>query len=262
MAFLARLGAPVRRFLAFLGAQARLCGSTIRHGAALRSGQWAVVGEQIRLQVRFTGLDAAGLVMGTAFLLGAVTLIQAFSQLSALGAERYVGALMVVIVLRELGPLLTAMLVIGRSATAMAAELGAMQLNGEVEALVVHGVDPYQYLLLPRWAGAVVSLFALVALFDGAALAGGFAVVRLNHGVTFGFFMESVRQSLSNLDFAATLLKVGLFGSAITFQACHFGLGIRRSRTEIPQAVTRTVVATLVSVFLVDGLVAALFYAR
>jgi phospholipid/cholesterol/gamma-HCH transport system permease protein len=260
MAFLARLGAPVRGFLEFLGDQAHLVLRTLRSGFALRAGQLAAVGGQTGLQIRFTGLDAGMLVAGTALLLGAVTLIQAFSQLSGLGAENYIGTLMVLIVLRELGPLLTAVLVIGRSSTAIAAELGAMQLNGEVDALAAHGVDPYQYLLLPRWAGVLVSVFALVVFFDAAALGGGFLVARLKYGITWGFFMASVRQALSNLDFAATLLKVFFFSGAITFHACHFGLRVQRSQTEIPQAVTRTVVTALVAVFVLDGLIAALFY--
>ncbi|MDR3682783.1 MAG: ABC transporter permease [Geothrix sp.] len=260
MTYLARLGAPVRGFLEFLGDQAHLVLHTLRQALRLRMGQLAVVAGQTKLQIRFTGLDALWLVSGTALLLGAVTLIQAFSQLSGLGAENYIGVLMVLIILRELGPLLTAVLVIGRSSTAIAAELGAMQLNGEVDALAVHGVDPYQYLLLPRWLGVLISLFVLVVFFDTAALAGGFLVAKLKYGVTFGFFMDSVRQSLSNRDFAATLLKILLFAGAVTFHACHFGLRIRRSQTEIPQAVTKTVVSALVAVFALDGLIAALFY--
>jgi phospholipid/cholesterol/gamma-HCH transport system permease protein len=260
MAFLARLGAPVRGFLEFLGDQAHLVLRTLRHALLLRLDQLAVVGGQMNLQIRFTGLDALWLVSGTALLLGAVTLIQAFSQLSGLGAENYIGALMVLIILRELGPLLTAVLVIGRSATAIAAELGAMQLNGEVDALAAHGVNPYQYLLLPRWLGVLVSVFALVVFFDAMALGGGFLVAKLKYGVTFGFYMDSVRQSLSNRDFTATLLKVALFSGAITFHACHFGLRIQHSQTEIPQAVTKTVVSALVAVFALDGLIAALLY--
>ncbi len=260
MAYLARLGAPVRGFLEFLGDQAHLVLRTLRHALLLRMNQLAVVAGQVKLQIRFTGLDALWLVSGTALLLGAVTLIQAFSQLSGLGAENYIGVLMVLIILRELGPLLTAVLIIGRSATAIAAELGAMQLNGEVDALAIHGINPYQYLLLPRWLGVLISVFVLVVFFDTAALAGGFLVAKFKYGVTFGFYMESVRQTLSNLDFLATLLKIVLFAGAITFHACHFGLRIQRSQTEIPQAVTKTVVSALVAVFALDGLIAALFY--
>lgn len=260
MAFLARLGAPVRGFLAFLGDQAHLVLQTLRHGLALRMDQLGVVAGQTRLQVRFTALDALGLLGGTGLLLGAVTLIQAFTQLSGLGVENYLGVLMVLIILRELGPLLTAILVIGRSGTAITAELGTMQLNSEVDALAVHGVNPFQYLLLPRWLGVLVSVFVLVMAFDAAALAGGYLVARLKYGITLGFFMDSVRQALSNGDFAATLLKVFLFSGAITFHACHFGLRIQRSQTEVPQAVTRTVVTSLVAVFAIDALVAALFY--
>ena len=260
MDHLARLGAPVRGFLEFLGDQAHLVLRTLRDTLLLHMDQLAVVASQVKLQIRFTGLDALWLVSGTALLLGAVTLIQAFSQLSGLGAENYIGVLMVLIILRELGPLLTAVLVIGRSATAIAAELGAMQLNGEVDALAVHGVNPYQYLLLPRWLGVLISMFVLVVFFDTAALMGGFLVAKFKYGVTFGFFMDSVRQTLSNRDFAATLLKIILFAGAITFHACHFGLQIQRSQTEIPQAVTKTVVSALMAVFALDGLIAALFY--
>ncbi len=260
MGFLASLGAPVRRFLVFLGDQAHLVLQTLRYALALRLDQLPVVGAQVRLQIRFTGLDALLLTCGTALLLGGVTLIQAFSQLSGLGAENYIGLLMVLIIFRELGPLLTAVLVIGRSATAISAELGTMQLNGEVDALAAHGVNPYQYLLLPRWLGVLVAVFALVVFFDASALVGGFLVARLKHGVTLGFFMDSVRDALMNRDLAATLLKVALFSGAIAFHACHYGLGIRRSQTEIPQAVTKTVVSALVTVFLLDGLVTAFFY--
>ncbi|MCE1203234.1 MAG: ABC transporter permease [Holophagaceae bacterium] len=260
MVLLARLGAPVRGFLEFLGDQAHLVLRTLRDALLLRLDQLPVVGGQTKLQVRFTGLDAMWLVSGTALLLGAVTLIQAFSQLSGLGAENYIGTLMVLIILRELGPLLTAVLVIGRSATAIAAELGAMQLNGEVDALATHGVNPYQYLLLPRWLGVLVSVFALVVFFDAMALGGGFLVAKLKYGLTFGFYMDSVRKTLTNRDFAATLLKVALFSGVIAFHASHFGLRIRRSQTEIPQAVTKTVVSALVAVFSLDGLIAALLY--
>ncbi len=260
MGFLASLGAPVREFLVFLGDQAHLVARTVRYGLSLRLDQVGAVAAQVRLQIRFTGLDALLLACGTAVLLGAVTLIQAFSQLSGLGAENYIGLLMVLIIIRELGPLLTAVLVIGRSATAISAELGTMQLNGEVDALAVHGVNPFQYLLLPRWIGVMVSVFALVVFFDASALAGGLLVARLKHGVTLGFFMDSVRDALMNRDLAATLLKVFLFSGAIAFHACRYGLAIRRSQTEVPQAVTKTVVTSLVAVFLLDGLVAAFLY--
>jgi phospholipid/cholesterol/gamma-HCH transport system permease protein len=169
---------------------------------------------------------------------------------------------MVLNIIRELGPLLTAMLIVGRSSTAISAELSAMQLNGEMDALAAHGVNPYQYVILPRWIGAFISLFALVVFFDAAALAGGFLVAKLRYGLSFGFFMNSVRNSLSNRDFAATLVKILLFPVALTIPACHFGLKVRNSQTEIPQAVTRTMVSALLAVFVLDGIIAILFYSR
>jgi phospholipid/cholesterol/gamma-HCH transport system permease protein len=260
MGLLAAVGRAVRRFLEHLGNLGRLTWLTVSHALLLRLEQLPLVLQQVRSQIRFTGLDALGLICGSALLLGAVTLIQAYTQLSGLGAEKYVGSLMVLIVIRELGPLLTAVVVIGRSGTAIAAEMGTMRLNREVDALMVHGVDPYQYLLLPRALGVVASSFALLVFFDATALLGGWFVARLKQEIAFGFFLHAVREALLNRDFLASLCKVGAFSGAIAFHAAYFGLRIRSSQTEIPQAVTKTVVTSLVAVLLADGLITALFY--
>ncbi len=255
-----RTGRSVRRFLEVRGDLAHLVWRTVRGWLFMDFHRFRVVNEQVRLQIKFTGIDALTLVVAVGMGLGAVTVIQAFTQLSALGAEAYIGPILVLIVIRELGPLLAAILVIGRSATAIAAELASMKLNDEVDALEAFGIDPHQYLLLPRALGAVVSLFALMACFDAAALAGGFLVARLRFGLPLGPFLEGVRGALTYADLWITPLKAFLFGGAIAFHAAYYGLAVHRSQTEVPQAVTRTVVACFGVVFVLDGLIAALVY--
>ena len=255
-----RTGRAVRRFLEIRGDLAHLVGRTVRGLLLLDMRRLPVVNEQVRLQVRFTGLDALALVTAVGLGLGAVTVIQAFTQLSGLGAETYLGPILVLIVIRELGPLLAAILVIGRSATAISAELASMRLNDEVDALEAFGVDPHQFLLLPRAAGVILSLFCLMACFDAASLVGGFLVARLRFGLPLEAFLDSVRMALTPADLWLTPLKALLFGGAIAFHAAYYGLAVRRSQTEIPQAVTKTVVACFGVVFIFDGLLAALVY--
>lgn len=255
-----RTGRALRRFLEVRGDLAHLVARTLRGWLFMDFRRFQVVHEQVRLQIRFTGLDALGLVVAVGLGLGAVTVIQAFTQLSALGGESYIGTILVLIVIRELGPLLAAILVIGRSATAIAAELASMRLNDEVDALEAFGVDPHQYLLLPRALGAIISLFALMACFDAAALGGGFLVARLRFGLPLEAFLGQVRAALSYSDLWITPLKAFLFGGSIAFHAAYYGLAVQRSQTEIPQAVTRTVVACFGVVFVLDGLLAALVY--
>lgn len=255
-----RLGRAVRRFLEVRGDLAWLVGRSLRDLLGLDLKRAPVLREQMVLQVRFTGMEALLLVSAVGLGLGAVTVIQAFTQLSALGAERYLGPLLVLIVIRELGPLLAAILVIGRSGTAIAAELASMQLNGEVAALEAFGVNPHQYLMLPRALGMILSLFALLCCFDAAALAGGFLVAKLKFGLPLQAFLDAIAGTLVNADLALTALKAFLFGGAIAYHAAYCGLAVRHSSTEIPQAVTRAVVASLGVIFFFDGLIAALVY--
>ena len=235
---IARVGFRVRRFLFLFGNLAWLLARSLRASLELDRKRSLVVLEQTLQQVRFTGLDAWPFVLFAGFGLGAITIIQAYTQLSSM-AERYLGSLLVVIVVRELGPLTAAVLVIGRSGTAIAADLGSMRLNQEVDALEAFGVDPFQYLLLPRLLGVSFSLF----------------------GMPMATFTRAIGDTLDNVDLALAVLKGTLFGVSVALIACYYGLGIQRSQTEVPQAVTRTVVVSLSAVLIIDSLIATLVYA-
>ena len=239
--FVARVGSFSRRSSVHVGNLTWLTVRTLIGALRLDVRRLPLVLEQTLMQVRFTGLDAWMLVLVGGFGLGAITVIQAFSQLS-FAAERYVGTLLSVVVIRELGPLTTAVLVIGRSATAIAAELGAMRLNQEVAALEAFGVDPVQYLLVPRFVGVMGSLVLLVALFNLAALGGGFTVAHARVGMPLSVFLTAVADALNQRDMILTTAKSLAFGLSIAVIACYHGLSVARSQTEIPQVVSRGVV--------------------
>ena len=260
MAWIATLGASVRRPLEHLGNVARLGWLTLRGLLLMRHTQLRAVGPVVKAQIRFTGIEALGLVCTFAMLLGAITLLQAYAQLEGFGPDRYTGLMLVAVVIRELGPVLAAVLVIGRSATAMAAELSAMKLNAEIDGLEVHGVDTVRYLLVPRLLGAMISVLALMAFLDLAALGGGFLVAHFRVGLPFPSFVDQIQASLTLRDILVTVLKGPVFGGCIALVACYSGLRVKAGPTEIPQAVTKAVVASLMTVFLIDGLIVAWLY--
>jgi phospholipid/cholesterol/gamma-HCH transport system permease protein len=260
MAWIEALGAAVRHFLEYAGDLAHLAAKTVGGLLRLDATRARVAAPVLKAQLRFTGEQGMWLVAGAGGILGAVTLLQAYAQLAGLGPEQYTGTLLSAVILRELGPVLAAVLVIGRSGTAIAAELATLRLGEEVEALEAHGVDPAQYLLAPRLLGAILSLFALMVFLDAAALLAGYAVAAAKLGTPWGVFWAQVSGAVAVQDFGFTAMKAVVFGAFIAIQSCYFGLSVKASQTEVPQVVTKAVVASLVSVFIADGLFVALIY--
>lgn len=256
----ARTGGRVRRALGSLGSLAWLVGQLLRHTLRLRLDQLGVVWQVTRLQIRFTALDALPLALLTALLLGGITLLQVYGSWSSLGAEAFFSRLLAKLVVRELGPLLVGILVLSRSGTAIAAEMATMKLGGEIDTLVVLGVNPYAFLLAPRILGGMVSLLGLLVCFDAVALLGGFSLAALLQSVSLRGFLDALNASIEMRELWITLAKGLAFGALIPLLSMAAGLRVKRSTTEIPQAVTRAAVSSLVTLLLVGALLSAVFY--
>ena len=256
----ARLGREVRLPLEKVGSSAWLMTRVVRSLFSLKLNQLGVINQVVRMQVKFTALDALPLTVVTAVLLGGITLLQVFGQLSTYGAEDYLSQLLAKLVIRELGPLLVGVIVIGRSGTAIAAEMASMKLSGEVDALVATGMNPIQYLLVPRMLGGMVSVFTLIVFFDAAALLGGFFLAWLRLPLSFAYFLNGLSGVIGVRELAITLLKGVVFGGAIPLLCASYGLRVKRSATEIPQAVTKGAVASLLLVFLAGALLSVALY--
>jgi len=208
-------------------------------------------------QVRFTALHAVGLVTLLSGILSFLVISQLTRELKGIGATDLIGTVIVVAIVRELGPLLTALVVVGRSGTAIAAELATNQVMGEVRALEFLGIDPKQYLVLPRVVGSLVSVFALLVLFDVVAIMAGFAAARFN-GLPGPRYFQIVLESLTNRDVWLTVFKALAFGAIVGIVPTYFGLAVRQASTEIPIAASRAVVAAIVGIFLCSALFVAL----
>ncbi|MBI3504997.1 MAG: ABC transporter permease [Proteobacteria bacterium] len=251
-------GRSLRRALAHVGNATGLLRAIVRAGLRLPRSNFRVFLRVVSLQIRFTGLQAVPLIAALAAAIGAVGIMEFVALLTGL-ADDLIGKLLVTIVIREMGPLITAVVIIARSGTAMATELGSMRLGGELEALQAYRVDPIAFVLLPRVAGAIVSTFILIVVFDAVGLLGGAAIASALRGLSFSLVSAKVQLALTNRDIWLTALKSVLFGGLIALLSCYLGLLVRGSSTELPKAVAKAVVASLAAVFVLDAALAAAF---
>jgi phospholipid/cholesterol/gamma-HCH transport system permease protein len=194
-----------------------------------------------------------------ALFIGATIIIQTGIMAPATTGEM-LGKILVAVVVRELAPLATAIVVAGRSGTAIATELGNMKVNSEVLALASLGVDPMRYVVLPRLIGTVVSVLALMVYFSVVAIAGGYWVSLLLISPSFDALRAGFAEALLPADLALYLIKgVGL-GTLVGWVCCHYGLQVQTSPTEVPQKASRAVVYSLLGCVVFNTAVTAAFY--
>lgn len=211
-------------------------------------------------QVSFTGLEALPFLSLLSLLLGSTVIVQSLPQLQGVGAGGLVGKILVITIVRELGPIVTAMVVITRSGTAMAAEMATNRITGQVEALEAMGVDVFHYLIAPRVVGSMVSVFCMLVYFDVIALIGGFLVASIRLTMPFSLYLRQIAASLSPLDLYISLSKAILFGLVISLFTCYHGLRARRAPFEVPMVARTGVIQAMFFVFVSSALLSAGFY--
>lgn len=214
----------------------------------------------ISAQIYFTGWQALPLVTVLALGTGGVLILQSLSNLTLLGGTAMIGNFLIVMILREAGPLLVALVVIARSGTAVASELGNMRANREIEALESMGINPLSFIVFPRVVGGVLSVLCLAFYFDFMALIGGFAITRLIQDMPFAFYSDSLMRAFTKEDVFIFLLKNSFSGMIIFVVSCYQGLSVKKSPHEVPQVTTQAVVNSIIFVVIFNLLVTALFY--
>lgn len=205
-------------------------------------------------QLYFTGLEAWKIIILVALILGTVIVSQVVGLVGG-GNGSLTGKVLVWVVFRELAPLLTAMIVIARSGTAIATELGSMKINGEIDSLELMGIPTERYLLVPRIVGVTTSVCLLTTYFVLTAFIGGFLIVSLGRHIPYDQFLQGIVTSLGLREVVVLTVKALCFGMAIPLICCQAGMTVGSSATEIPQAATRAVINSLFIVFLLDGLI-------
>lgn len=214
--------------------------------------------EQVLLkQVYFTGFESLKVIVPISMAIGTVIIAQIMTLVGA-GNESISAKVLIWIVVRELGPLLTALIVIARSGAAIATELGAMKINGEIESLEILGISTIDYLVMPRIVGVGLSVFVLTVYFEIGAIFGGFLVASLGWNMPYDQFSQGIYAALSFRQLLLSAVKGIVFGLVLSAACCQQGLAVGRSATMVPQAATKGVMHSLFLVFFLDGIITLL----
>ena len=209
-------------------------------------------------QIYFTAVQALPIVIPVALITGSAMIIQ-FSRIAA-QAQIDLGKMMVILLVREMGPGLTALLVILRSATSVTIETSYMNVLGEIETLEMAGIDPLRFIALPRLAGITSAIFSLFILFDLIAIIGGYTLVWLLTDLPVASFMGQIAKAINADDIVVGLVKAVCFGIIITVTCLYHGFAAKTGFTDIPAATSRASMECFFFCILANGIVSVLFY--
>lgn len=261
MRIVSSLGAAVISRLRGLSRLLAVAASAVAAGAQPR--YWPPpVRNVLARQILFTGYEASRFISMIALLVGVAVVVQTQVALAKVGQSGLLGPILVMVIIREIGPLLTNFVVIGRSGTAMTTELANMRVNGEIDLLDAQGLDPFLYLVVPRVLGAAISIFCLTILFIVVSFVSGF-LMGLLVGANTGnpeLFMRSVFGALSKADVLNVLVKSWAPGLLMGSICCMEGLSVGGAVTEVPQAATRAIVRSTAALFITSALVSMVTY--
>ena len=206
-----------------------------------------------------TGAQALGITALVGFLIGVVLSYLSAQQLRAFGADVYIVNLLGVAVVRELGPVLAAILVAGRSGSAMAAQIGVMRVTEELDAMAVMGIPHTLRLVLPKTIALALALPLLILWTNAIALVGGMVSAQMELGISYWYFITSLPAAVPISNLWLGLGKGVVFGMLIALIACHFGLRIRPNTESLGLGTTNSVVTAITIVILVDAVFAVMF---
>jgi phospholipid/cholesterol/gamma-HCH transport system permease protein len=256
---LSGIGARAERILAYLGSLAVLVGTS---GAALISSplKRARTLQRAVHQSMAVGLRAIPIITLITFFVGVIIALQGAYGLQRLGALHLVAGLVAISITRELGPLVAAIVVIGRSGSAFAAEIGAMRVAEELDALKTMALDPVEFLVTPKLAAMVVMMPCLAIWSDLMGILGGALFGVTGAGFTFGSYFIATREALALRDITTGLAKSLVFGIVITAVGCHEGFSTGAGADEVGKSTTAAVVISIFLVVLIDLAFTYLFY--
>ncbi len=222
----------------------------------VRLGWDALVSQAVRV-----GVHSIGIVVLVEFFIGAILALQLAPVLQSYGQLDQVAVVVAIAIVRELGPLLTAIVLSGFAGAAITAELGAMVESEEIKALRAHALNPIQFLVVPRFLATTFMIVGLTVIADIVGVLGGglTAVGVLN--VSPQVYMDMTQNALVAKDFLTGLVKAGVFGMLISIIACYQGLHVSGGAVGVGKATTATVVQCIVAIIGMDAAFTAVFYA-
>ena len=203
-------------------------------------------------QILFTGFQALGLVSFIALMLGAIIIVEGHSLLGTVGQTDWIYKILISALVRDIGPFIVSFIVIARSGTAIATELGNMVVNHECDALKVMGISPISYLVTPRVIGVTISQLLLIIYFIVIGFFGGFLVSNVFLSLPLVSFVDNLARNLTQADLISMVFKVVVSGFFIGVIACYHGLSVRRTFTDVPQRAIKAVGRSIVAVCVIN----------
>ena len=207
-------------------------------------------------QIYFTAVQALPVIIPIAIIVGSMIIIQ-FSRFSG---QIDLGRISALIILRELGPVITAFLIILRSATAVTTEISYMNVFHELDALEMSGIDPFWMVCVPRLMGITTAVLCLFIVFDIVAIIGGYAVVWMFTYIHLGDYLLQMANAISAADIAVGIIKAVMFGITITVTCLFHGLNTKKHITQIPLAISRAAVQCFLYCIVINVIISILFY--
>jgi phospholipid/cholesterol/gamma-HCH transport system permease protein len=209
-------------------------------------------GRAILKQLESLGVASVGIVVVTSVFIGMVMAVQFAFGLQKFGGLEYVGRVIALSFARELAPTLTAVIVGGRIGSGMAAELGAMSVTEQIDAIRALGADPLKKLVWPRLLASVIVLPIVAAFSLVLGFAGAMLITDLQFGIPSAFFFRSALGAVNMSDFLAGMMKTPFFGAIIALVGCHFGMTTKGGTAGVGNSTTRTVVVISIAILIAD----------
>jgi phospholipid/cholesterol/gamma-HCH transport system permease protein len=242
-----RLGDRALRIAEELGDFALLSGAVLA-SVLRRRFPW----RELLLQFEALAVRSAPLVVVTSVFTGMVLALQTAYSLTRFGAKPYVGSIVGLAIVRELGPVLAALMLGGRAGAGIASELGSMKVTEQVDAIRAMGADPVQKLVLPRVFATTFGLPLLTIFSITVGIAGGMLVAQAQFGITSDFYLQTVTGVVRVSDFVSGVAKTLVFGWAIGMVGCYVGLATEGGTVGVGRATTRAVVVSSIVVLVAD----------
>jgi phospholipid/cholesterol/gamma-HCH transport system permease protein len=211
-------------------------------------------------QLSFIGSETLPVVLVTSFFSGGVIVVETYSTFHRFNAEYLLGAVVAISMARELGPVLTALMVVARVGSAMTAQIGTMKITEQIDALRVLAVNPVRYLISPRLLAAVMALPLLSIISDVVGIFGGWFVAVKIYGVNNYLFWQKMKDIVELYDFIGGLYKATVFGFLIAAVSCYFGFATKGGAEGVGRATTASVVTSAMLVLIVDYFLSAIIF--
>ncbi len=214
---------------------------------------------RIFVQAKNAGVDSLPIVSLVSFFIGVIMALQTAYQMQRLGSEMYIASIVAVSLVRELGPVITALIIAGRVGAAFAAEIGSMQVTEQIDALETLASNPLKYLVVPRFIALALMLPILTIYADMIGIIGGHLICVHKLGISSGMYWRLSFQSLAFRDLFTGLSKTVFFGMLIAFISSYEGFNVQGGAEGVGRATTRAVVFTFIAIIIADCFFAVLF---